>query len=123
MIHFGTGGWRAVIGDEFIRSNIELLAAAMCVKMKQEGADREGIVLGYDRRFLSKETMRWCGSVFAAEGIRAKLINRVCGFDYVGETNVIDVYVRYLRSKIDDPFRIRLIETVRGVGYVIRDPA
>ena len=76
MIHFGTGGWRAVIGDEFIRSNIELLAAAMCVKMKQEGADREGIVLGYDRRFLSKETMRWCGSVFAAEGIRAKLINR-----------------------------------------------
>ena len=34
-----------------------------------------------------------------------------------------DVYVRYLRSKIDDPFRIRLIETVRGVGYVIRDPA
>ncbi len=54
---------------------------------------------------------------------RAKLINRVCGFDYVGETNVIDVYVRYLRSKIDDPFRIRLIETVRGVGYVIRDPA
>ena len=54
---------------------------------------------------------------------RAKLINRVCGFDYVGETNVIDVYVRYLRSKIDDPYRIRLIETVRGVGYVIRDPA
>ena len=76
MIHFGTGGWRAVIGDEFIRSNIELLAKAMCVKMKREGVADRGMILGYDRRFLSKETMQWCGSVFAGEGIHAKLINR-----------------------------------------------
>ncbi len=52
---------------------------------------------------------------------RTKLINAVCGYDYVGETNLIDVYVRYLRTKIDDRFGIRLIQTVRGVGYVIRD--
>ena len=52
---------------------------------------------------------------------RSKLINAVCGYDYVGETNLIDVYVRYLRTKIDDRFGIRLIQTVRGVGYVIRD--
>ncbi len=52
---------------------------------------------------------------------RARLIDRVCGYDYVGETNVIDVYVRYLRVKIDDRFGIKLIQTVRGVGYVIRD--
>ena len=76
MVKFGTGGWRAVIGDEFIRSNIELLARAMAVKMKREGVADKGIILGYDRRFLSKETMRWCGSVFAAEGIRAMLVNR-----------------------------------------------
>ncbi|MBQ7370872.1 MAG: phosphoglucomutase/phosphomannomutase family protein [Blautia sp.] len=76
MVKFGTGGWRAVIGDEFIKSNIQLLAKAMCVKMKQEGNDQQGIIIGYDKRFLSKETMQWCGEVFAAEGIRAMLVNK-----------------------------------------------
>ncbi len=76
MISFGTGGWRAVIGDEFIKSNIQLLAKAMCVKMKQEGKADQGMLIGYDRRFLSKESMRWCGEVFAAEGIKAILVNK-----------------------------------------------
>jgi DNA-binding response OmpR family regulator len=49
------------------------------------------------------------------------LINEICGYDYVGETNIIDVYVRYLRTKIDDKYGIKLIQTVRGVGYVIKD--
>ena len=52
---------------------------------------------------------------------REKLMNAVCGYDYVGETNIIDVYVRYIRSKIDDRFGIKLIHTVRGVGYVIKE--
>lgn len=52
---------------------------------------------------------------------RDTLLRRVCGYDYVGETNVIDVYVRYLRSKIDEPFGIHMIHTVRGVGYVIKE--
>lgn len=51
---------------------------------------------------------------------RDTLLEKVCGYDYMGETNVIDVYVRYLRSKIDDAFDIKLIHTVRGVGYVIK---
>ena len=51
---------------------------------------------------------------------RDTLLNKVCGYDYVGETNVVDVYIRYLRSKIDDAFNIRMIRTVRGVGYVIQ---
>lgn len=49
------------------------------------------------------------------------LMEKVCGYDYIGETNVIDVYVRYLRTKIDEVFKIRIISTVRGVGYVIKD--
>lgn len=49
------------------------------------------------------------------------LLSQVCGYDYMGETNVIDVYVRYLRSKIDEQFGIKMIQTVRGVGYVIRE--
>lgn len=52
---------------------------------------------------------------------REKLLNDVCGYDYVGETNVIDVYVRYLRTKIDDRFGIKLIHTIRGAGYVIKE--
>ena len=53
---------------------------------------------------------------------RDRLISKVCGYDYMGETNIIDVYVRYLRTKIDDRYNIQLIRTVRGIGYVIRQP-
>jgi len=49
------------------------------------------------------------------------LMEKVCGYDYIGETNVIDVYVRYLRTKIDDTFNTKIISTIRGVGYVIKD--
>jgi DNA-binding response OmpR family regulator len=49
------------------------------------------------------------------------LIERVWGYDYIGETNVVDVYIRYLRGKIDDAFGTKLIQTVRGVGYVLRE--
>lgn len=52
---------------------------------------------------------------------REKLINEVCGYDYIGETNVIDVYVRYIRTKIDDKYGIKLISTIRGVGYSIKE--
>lgn len=52
---------------------------------------------------------------------RDVLIEKACGYDYIGETNVIDVYIRYLRTKIDDVFKDKIITTVRGVGYVIKD--
>ena len=54
---------------------------------------------------------------------RDTLLEKVCGYDYVGETNMIDVYIRYLRSKIDDAFDVNMITTVRGVGYVIKSDA
>ncbi|CUX26654.1 phosphoglucomutase/phosphomannomutase family protein [Clostridium sp. C105KSO13] len=76
MIKFGTGGWRAVIGDEFTKENIQILSRAIADKMKEEGIKSEGVVLGYDRRFLSKEAMQWAGQVFAAQGIKASLINQ-----------------------------------------------
>lgn len=76
MIQFGTGGWRAVIGDEFTRANIQLLAKALSKKMKNEGVQDEGIVIGYDRRFLSKESVKWACEVFAAEGISCLFVNR-----------------------------------------------
>jgi len=57
------------------------------------------------------------GLVFSRE----TLLDRVWGYDYVGDTNVVDVYVRYIRSKIDDVFGIKTISTVRGVGYMVKD--
>lgn len=76
MIKFGTGGWRAVIGDDFTRQNIQLLAQGLVNKMKSEGVADKGIVMGYDRRFLSKEAMQWSAEVFAAAGIKSYLINK-----------------------------------------------
>lgn len=76
MIKFGTGGWRAVIGDDFTKANIQILAKAMCDKMRKEGVENKPMVIGYDRRFLSKEAMQWAAEVFAAEGIKALLINK-----------------------------------------------
>lgn len=76
MVKFGTGGWRAVIGDDFTKANIQLLTKALCEKMKREGVADKGVVLGYDRRFLAKEAMQWAGQVFAAEGIKALLVNK-----------------------------------------------
>lgn len=78
MIKFGTGGWRAIIGDEFTKENIQILAKAVANKMIAEDVQDRGIVLGYDRRFLSKEAMQWAGCVFARNGIRASLINKSC---------------------------------------------
>lgn len=49
------------------------------------------------------------------------LLETVWGFDYMGETNIVDVYIRYIRTKIDDAFNIKLIHTIRGVGYVIKE--
>ena len=52
---------------------------------------------------------------------RNKIIDIVWGYEYMGDTNVVDVYIRYLRSKIDDKFNVKFIHTVRGVGYVLKD--
>lgn len=76
MIKFGTGGFRAIIGEDFTKENIQILSKAICDKMKKEGVEESGIVMGYDRRFLSKEAMQWAAMVFAKEGIHAKLINK-----------------------------------------------
>jgi len=52
---------------------------------------------------------------------RDELFNGVWGSDFLGDSNLIDVYIRYLRGKIDDPFPDKLIQTVRGVGYALKD--
>lgn len=70
-----------------------------------------------NREFLMLETLLQNMDIVLS---RDTLLEKVCGYDYVGETNVVDVYVRFLRAKIDDVFGIKMIQTVRGVGYVIK---
>ncbi|WP_083883560.1 response regulator transcription factor NblR [Spirulina subsalsa] len=53
---------------------------------------------------------------------REQILENVWGYDFMGESNVIEVYIRYLRLKIEDDGEKRLIQTVRGVGYVLREP-
>ena len=50
-----------------------------------------------------------------------QILSTVWGYDYIGDTNVVDVYIRYLRAKIDERFGEKYIHTMRGVGYVIKD--
>ena len=52
---------------------------------------------------------------------REQILENVRGYDFMGESNVIEVYIRYLRLKIEDEGEKRLIQTVRGVGYVMRE--
>ena len=52
---------------------------------------------------------------------RDKILENVWGYDFMGESNVIEVYIRYLRLKIEEAGQKRLIQTVRGVGYVLKD--
>lgn len=76
MIKFGTGGWRAVIADDFTRENIRLLSAGLCLLMADQGLSTDPICIGYDRRFLSKESAHWAAEVFALEGHPVFMVNR-----------------------------------------------
>ena len=76
MIKFGTGGWRGLIGEEFTRENVELAARAMVQLLTDEKKTEWPVIIGYDRRFLSKEAMYWIGQILASHGIRTLLVKR-----------------------------------------------
>lgn len=76
MIQFGTGGWRALIGEEFTKENIQILITALSMKIKAEGKENIPIAAGYDRRFLSKEALIWACCAFAKQGIKVLMVNR-----------------------------------------------
>ena len=76
MIHFGTGGWRAVIADGFTKANLRLLTAGLCRLMEKEGHAGAELCIGYDRRFLAKESAHWIAEVLAGYGFRTLMVNR-----------------------------------------------
>ncbi|PYV08974.1 MAG: phosphoglucosamine mutase [Acidobacteria bacterium] len=75
-IKFGTDGWRGVIGDDFIFSNVRLVASAIAEYVRKEGKPEKGLVVGYDTRFLSSECARAAAEVVASAGIPVTLGDR-----------------------------------------------
>ncbi len=76
MIRFGTGGWRAEIGSDFIKSNICLIGQGVCDLMKAENKTDRPVIIGYDRRFLSVEAARWLAEVLAGNGVKVIFLHR-----------------------------------------------
>ena len=76
MFKFGTGGWRAIIADEFTKENIRLVVAGLCKLMLLEGHAGKEICVGYDRRFLSKESAHWAAEVLAGYGFHVFVVAR-----------------------------------------------
>ena len=120
---------------------IEELLARIRVALKRHSSEREGsarvleegpLRLDRDSRELSwngqnipltKKEFDLLEYLMLNRGVavsRSELLDKVWGYSYVGDTNVVDVYIRYLRCKLDDPFHVKLIHTVRGVGYLFR---
>ncbi len=95
------------------------------LKFKDLSLNRESyeVFRGEDKKELTKKEFDLLTYLLQNQGIvltREKILNQVWGFDFEGETNVVDVYIRFLRSKLDDGYEDKLIHTVRGAGYLIR---
>jgi DNA-binding response OmpR family regulator len=68
------------------------------------------------------ELLLYLGRHKNEEKTRDEILSDVWGYEYIGDTNVVDVYIRYLRQKMDKGYRHKLLHTVRGVGYMLKEP-
>ncbi len=75
MIKFGTGGWRAVIGDEFVKQNIQKVGQGVA-ELAKENNCKTPVIIGYDRRYLSAEAAKWLAEVLSANGFKVLFMNR-----------------------------------------------
>lgn len=75
-IKFGTGGWRALIGDDFTKENICRVAQGIVELMKSERKTDKPVIIGYDRRFMSEDAAKWVTEVLCGNGIRVKTLHR-----------------------------------------------
>lgn len=111
-----------------IRANIKKRAqpdknVLVCGKLKVD-VESHVVTYGADVIDLTKKEFDLLVYLLSNRNVvisRERALDTVWGFDFYGNTNVVDVYIRYLRSKIDDVYGCSIIQTVRGSGYVIRD--
>ncbi len=76
MIKFGTGGWRAIIGEDFICENIRRVSAGIVKLAQEQGKTDKPVIIGYDRRFLSEPAARWVAETLAEGGLQVWFLNR-----------------------------------------------
>ena len=76
MLKFGTGGWRAIIGDDFICENIRRVAAGIVKLAQEENKTDKPVIIGYDRRFLSENAAKWVAETLAAGGLEVWFLHR-----------------------------------------------
>lgn len=76
QIKFGTGGWRAVIGEDFIADNIRRVGQAVAQMVHEDGAEDLPVPIGYDRRFLSDTAAKWLAEVLCANGVKVQFLHR-----------------------------------------------
>ncbi|MFO7623664.1 MAG: NTP transferase domain-containing protein [Anaerolineales bacterium] len=74
-IHFGTGGWRAIIGEGFTMRNVRRLSQALANRLTRLGQEKQGVLVGYDRRFLSDRAAEVAAEVFAGNNIAVTLLS------------------------------------------------
>jgi len=105
--------------NEFLNESNILQVADLKLDLSKRTVERfnQGIYLTQKEFDLLVCLMEHNGVVMSREN----LINEVWGYDYVGQTNIIDVYIRTLRNKIDTDKNARLIHTQRGIGYSLRE--
>ncbi|MFC5589450.1 response regulator transcription factor [Sporosarcina soli] len=101
--------------DEYLHEFAGLSIHEQTREVKRDGVSVELTPREYD---LLLHLLKHPNQVLSRE----QLLDAVWGFDYYGDTNVVDVYIRYVRKKIDNGDKKSLIQTVRGVGYVLKEP-
>ena len=72
---------------------------------------------------LSKREFELLDFLVLNKGIvlsRDKILEEVWGFDYIGNDNILDLYIKYLRDKVDKPYQRKFIQTVRGIGFIFK---
>ena len=87
------------------RSTREVFRGKRAIELTAKEFDLLDYLLSHPRQVLTRD----------------QILERVWGYDFMGDSNIIEVYVRYLRLKLEDRDESRLIQTVRGVGYVLRE--
>lgn len=76
MLKFGTGGWRAIIGEDFICENIRRVAAGIVKLAQEQGKMEQPVIVGYDRRFLSENAAKWVAETLAEGGLKVWVMKR-----------------------------------------------
>ncbi len=110
---------RALLRRNSTEKSDLLQAGDLVMELSTHRVTRNGREISLSTRefALLESLLRHKGAILS----RAQLENQVWDYGFEGGSNIVDVYIRYLRKKIDDPFEKKLIHTVRGTGYTLRD--